>query len=306
MKSKDKMTEQSFVTKDGKLVSSGEWSSHITGLKARATKVITEEKKAVLEIKEPFLLAMKKRYPAKKFGIFFSGGVDSTGISFISKKDRQDFICYTVGLEGSEDIIYSERIAKEYGFNYKKKILSIAEVEKIFERLAKIIPKKDLNVVNLGVGAVELAAIDLAKKDKIDTLFGGLGSEEVFAGYQRHEKAEDINEECWKGLISTYERDFGRDYSIAVHENMTFLTPFLDKDLIIAGMNISGELKLKDEHKKYIFRKLMISLGLKEEYALRPKKAAQYGSSFDKAIARIAKSKGFGKKQEYIEYLKKL
>lgn len=300
------MVELAGLVKDGKLVSSNEWYSYIDSLKNEVKSEISDEKKAIEAIKHHFLLAIKKRYPSKKFGIFFSGGVDSTGISFISKKDKQDFICYTVGLEGSEDIEYSVRIAKEYGFNHKKKILTMDEVEEIFESLAKIIPKKDLNVVNLGVGAVELAAIELAKKDKIDTLFGGLGSEEIFAGYQRHEKSKDINEECWNGLKTTYDRDFGRDYSIAVAEGMTFLTPFLDKDLIIAAMQVSGKLKLKDEHKKYIFRKLMIDLGLKEEYAYRPKKAAQYGSSFDKAILKIAKSKSFSHKHKYIEYLKNI
>ena len=39
-----------------------------------------------------------------------------------------------------------------------------------------------LNIVNLGVGAVELAAIKLSNTTDF---FSGLGSEEIFAGYQR-------------------------------------------------------------------------------------------------------------------------
>ena len=42
-----------------------------------------------------------------------------------------------------------------------------------------------------------------------------------------------------------------------------------------------------------------------KEFAFRPKKAAQYGSNFDKAILKIAKLKGHKYKKEYLDYLKK-
>jgi hypothetical protein len=38
-----------------------------------------------------------------------------------------------------------------------------------------------------------------------------------------------------------------------------------------------------------------------ETYSERPKKAAQYGSSFDKAITKLASKKGFNTKKEYYE-----
>jgi asparagine synthase (glutamine-hydrolysing) len=136
-------------------------------------------------------------------------------------------------------------------------------------------------------------------------LFSGLGSEEIFAGYQRHELSKDINNECWNGLKTTYERDFKRDFAIANHEKVGFLTPYLDKDLIVSAMSVSGKLKIKSGYKKHILRKAALNIGLKKEYAFRPKKAAQYGSNFDKAISRIAKSKGFRYKKEYLDFLSK-
>ena len=300
------MVENSNIVKNGKLVSYDNWSEYIDSLKKEVskTKIIKNEKEAVELLKPKFLEAVKSRIPTKRFGIFFSGGVDSTLIASTCKKFTDDFVCYTVGIEGSQDIEWSTKIAKDLKLKHAKKILTLKEMEILFKKIASLLEGDTFNIVNLGVGSVVFAAIELAEKDKINTFFGGLGSEEIFAGYKRHEDSIDINEECWQGLKTTWTRDFQRDYTIAINKKSTFLTPFLDKHLVIEAMKISGELKINQGHKKYILRKLAIDLGLKEDYAMRPKIAAQYGSSFDKAIMKLTKAKGFNFKKEYLEYLK--
>ena len=297
------MVVQSNIVVDGNLICNVDWCNYVDKLKLLSTKNIGNEEEAIVHIKKPFINAVKSRIPNKKFGIFFSGGVDSTAIAYLCNQLNADFICYTVGIEGSQDIEEATVAAKVLGFTHKKQILSLDELEEVFESLSKILPKDVLNVVNLGVGAVILAAINLAKKDNIDTFFSGLGSEELFAGYQRHEQSSNVNEECWTGIKSTWQRDFVRDFSIAKYTKTTFLTPFLDRDLIIKSMEIGGSLKIKEGIKKYIFRKVIQEIGLQNKFSFRPKKAAQYGSKFDKALQRIAKLKGFKFKREYIEFL---
>ncbi|MEM4397253.1 MAG: asparagine synthase-related protein [Candidatus Woesearchaeota archaeon] len=306
------MFQELFIKEENnenKLIPFNEWENLIDNFKKLSKNIeINDENLAVEILKKPIENAIKKRIPDKKenkrFGIFFSGGVDSTLIAYLCKKFNADFICYTVGFKGSKDLQESKKISKYYGFDHKTKELSLEESEKLFKKTAKILGN-ELNIVNLGVGSVELAAIELAEKDNIDLFFGGLGSEEIFAGYQRHEKAEDINKECWDGLKTMYERDFKRDFLISKAKNVSFLTPFLDDSLIIEAMKISGNLKIKDNHKKYILRKTALSLGLKEDFCFRQKIAAQYGSNFDKAIEKITKKYGFKMKREYLEYLKK-
>ncbi|MFH2020840.1 MAG: asparagine synthase C-terminal domain-containing protein [archaeon] len=299
------MVELANISKEGKLVPFDMWNSYISGLKKEVAEhpAISDQKKAISILTQPISDAVKKRIPKEKFGIFFSGGVDSTIIAFLCKRFEGNFICYTVGIEGSKDIEESLKAAKALGFVHKTKIFSINEAENLFKRTAAILKEKT-DVVSLGVGGVVLAAIEHAKKDNIKIFFGGLGSEEIFAGYERHVEAQNINDECWTGLSGMWNRDFVRDFRIAESTKVVFLTPFLDKELMLAAMQISGNLKIKDGQKKYILRKTAESLGLPEEFASRPKKAAQYGSNFDKALTKIAKSKGFRFKSEYIEYLK--
>ncbi len=298
------MAELSNILDNGKLISYEKWSTYIDSLRKKET--IEDEKTAISELKPILEKAIQKRIPNEKFGILFSGGVDSTLIAHLCKKHTNNFICYTVGIQGSRDVEFSSKVSNELKLNHKTKILSLKEAAKIFENTAKIFGKDLINIVNIGVGGVVLAAIELANKDKVKIFFSGLGSEEIFAGYQRHEKSDNINEECWGGLKTTWQRDFRRDYAISKHKKIKFLTPFLDKELIIAAMKIDSNLKIKSETKKYILRKVAEKLGLKKEFSFRPKIAAQYGSNFDKAISMIAKSKGFKYKREYLDYLTSL
>ncbi|HLC32534.1 MAG TPA: asparagine synthase-related protein, partial [Candidatus Nanoarchaeia archaeon] len=171
----------------------------------------------------------------------------------------------------------------------------------LLKRTAKIVPHAD--VISIGVGSVVVAAAELAKIDGVDILFAGLGSEEIFAGYERHVKAKDVNEECWNGLTNViWERDFTRDAAIATKMKFTVRVPFLDDEVIKTAMGISGEHKIREDQKKVILREIAESTGLPKEIAWRKKKAAQYGSGFDKALEQLAKQKKM-QKSEFVKTL---
>jgi len=282
-----------------KLVSEKEWKKEIG--KLRQKELIKDKEEIIQLLKKELIQAIEKLLPKEKFGILFSGGVDSTLIAFICKKLKKDFTCYSVGLENSKDLEAAKKAAKTLDLNLKYKQLSLDEAETIIKKTVKILGRKLNNVVNVGVGAVEVACFEMAKKDRIKYLFGGLGSEEIFAGYQRHENSKDINKECFLGLENMWERDLLRDTAIANKYNISLLTPFLDKELIKLSSKIPSEFKIKNNIKKYIIREAALDLGLKKEFSFRKKRAAQYGSNFDKAIQKLAKKHNFKYKKDYLK-----
>ena len=133
-------------------------------------------------------------------------------------------------------------------------------------------------------------------------MFSGLGSEELFAGYERHTKAKNINKECFNGLLSMYERDITRDLAVAKAQNINLRVPYLEKELIQYSLKIPEKYKLTKDKNKLILREVAEQLGLKE-FAWRKKRAAQYGSKFDRALLKLAKRNGFKYKKEYLESL---
>jgi asparagine synthase (glutamine-hydrolysing) len=286
------------IVRDNLLVPKNEWIKHIEHLKENVNVKASSQNAGykTFDFKEEFVKAIEKRLPKKKFGILFSGGIDSTLIAFACKKLNADFVCYTVGLENSPDIISAEEVAKKQGFELKKKMLSMEDIEKTIKTIVKLVGPDTMKV---GVGSVVYEAAKLAKKDKIDYLFSGLGSEEIFAGYERHALSKDINEECWSGLKTMNKRDFERDFAVAKKLKVEIAVPFLDEKVIVSAMQIPGSEKIKEGIKKYALRKFAEELGLKD--AWRKKQAAQYGSYFDKAIEKLARN--FRTKRNYLNSL---
>ncbi|MDD5178481.1 MAG: diphthine--ammonia ligase [Candidatus Nanoarchaeia archaeon] len=247
--------------------------------------------------------SVKKRIPEKKFGVLFSGGVDSSVITLILKKLGKKFTCYTAGLDNPnmkepEDIIYAKKASKYLGVQLKIIKVKEKDVEKYIKKIVPLI--EDTNVTKVGVALPFYVACEQAKKDNCKVIFSGLGSEELFAGYERHKKSTNINKECLSGLLKMYERDTYRDDVVTMNNNLELRMPFLDKKLAGYCLRIPEKYKLKENKNKIILREAALKLGLNKEIAERGKKAAQYGSNFHKSLKKLAKNNKFKYISQYL------
>lgn len=270
--------------------------------------ITPELKKSYEQIKKEVtglvINAISKRVPDTKFGILFSGGIDSSLIALVCKQLGVDFTCYTAalkedGMQEAEDLKYAKIVAEKYGFELKIKTLKQKEVP---EYLKKIVPLiENSSVVKVGVGLTFYVACELAKKDGIKVIFSGLGSEELFAGYERHKKSDNINKECMSGMINLYEKDLYRDDIITMANNLELRLPFLDIKLANYALKIPSKYKIIEEQTKIVLRDVAIGIGYDQELAQRKKKAAQYGSKFDRAIEKLSRKEGFKTKSAYLK-----
>jgi diphthine-ammonia ligase len=275
-------------------------------------KITPENKKSLDKIKQDVTIlindSIKKRITDKKIGILFSGGIDSLMIAYILKSRKISFTCYTAALEEknmsqAEDLIYAQKAAKTFGFKLKIKKINLKQTEQYIKKIIPLI--ESTNVVKVGVALPFYLASEQAKKDKIKILFSGLGSEEIFAGYERHEKSNNINKECLSGLRKIYERDLYRDDVVTMANTIELRLPFLDKELVDYSLKIPERYKLNKENKKLILRYIADDLKIPKEFAWRKKKAAQYGSKFDRAIEKLSKKNNFKFKADYLNSLSK-
>ncbi len=293
----------------GILITEEEWHAHIARLHAQVKERFAEKENllkfsGVTEkeiLKQTIVSAVHSRIPKNRFGIFLSGGVDSSLIAFLCKKAGTNPLCVSVGMETSPDVLMAKKLAEQLKLELVTKEFTLSEAEELFKKTAVLFSEPE--VLSVGVGAVVAAAAELGKANGVTTFFGGLGSEEIFAGYERHSKSTNINEECWKGLKHMWKRDLVRDFTLGKTLGITVLTPFLDEKLIVEAMAISGERKIAGEHKKLILREVAEELGLPKEFAWRKRQAAQYGSKLDWAMEKLAKKKGMDK-GEYVRGLK--
>lgn len=281
---------------------------------ARKSFVLMPEHTGPLaDIKADFITHLKKavsiRLPDERFGVLFSGGLDSTVIAHIcmllGKEHGRDITCYTVGLKEvtpPPDVEHARWIADRLGLDLKVKLIDIGEVE---THLRKVVPLvEDSSVPMVGVALVMYVACAAAREDGIRTMFSGSGADELLAGYDRHKRSVDINRDCLEDIMKIYAINTFRDDVVSMHNGIELRVPYLDQEFVEYSLRIPAELKIKDAQNKWILREAAKELGLPDELALRKKQAAQYGSRFDKAIGKLAKDSGASTKTEYLNNFK--
>ncbi|WP_342305159.1 diphthine--ammonia ligase [Methanolobus sp. ZRKC5] len=257
-------------------------------------------------MKELLENAVSIRMPDEKFGILFSGGLDSTIIAhmckLMGKKPGIDFTCYTAGLSEVQlppDVEYSRMMAEELGLDLKVKSIGLDEVETYLKDVVPLV--EDTNVPKVGVALTMYAACVAAKEDDIRVMFSGSGADEVFAGYDRHKRSTDISRDCYADVLKIYEKNTYRDDVVSMNNNIELRVPYLDKRFVDYCLKIPPQYKINDEQNKLILRLLADEIGVPAQVSQRRKQAAQYGSRFDKAIGKLAKKSGYRTKTEYLK-----
>ncbi|WP_292485171.1 asparagine synthetase B [Methanohalobium sp.] len=254
--------------------------------------------------------AVSIRVPDEPFGILFSGGIDSTIIAYICKKMGKrpgtDFTCYVAGFKGNDsvyspDVSYAKKVADELGLDLKIKQITYQEVEDYLTTVVSLI--EDTSVPKVGVALTMYAACVAAREDGIRVMFSGSGADELLAGYNRHWQSEDVNYDCYQDILNIYQKNTYRDDVVSMNNNIELRVPYLDRRLIDYGLKIPAHCKIdnKQSQNKLILRNVGKKLGLHDDFVQRNKKAAQYGSRFDKAITKLAKNSGFKTKTQYLE-----
>jgi len=290
--------------KNGKLISQHEWEKQIDLLRKETSALIENKKECCSLITEKLLNAIERRIPKETFCIFLSGGIDSSLLALAAKKFSNNFILVTIGTKGSPDMINAKIMANALQLPWKVHELSERDCEKLIKKTVHLLPASLHEPVSVGISAVVIAAVELAKSEGINYFIGGLGAEEIFAGYQRHLTTADVHEECWQGLRAMWAKDLQRDAALGKTLIINVATPFLDSELIKAAMRVPGKFKIADGERKVILREIAEQLGIPHEIAWRKKQAAQYGSGMDKMIAKLAKKYGYKSKSEYVKSIK--
>ncbi len=261
-----------------------------------AKKSAVNFERSVESLKRLLQDAVAKRVPEKKFGLLFSGGIDSVLLATVFKEMGYSFTCffaYVKGFGEPADLKFARRAAKTLGLELEEIAVKKSDLPKLISEVVLLIESS--NPVKVGVALPLYAACRKAKRRGIKVIFSGLGADELFCGYARFRESNNVQLDSINLLMQMHENDLYRDDVLSMNNSLELRLAFLDLNVIKFALPLAKKFKLSSKQNKIILREAARSLGVPNEFASRKKKAAQYGSNFDKGIGKLAKKSGMRK-----------
>ena len=280
------------------ITSSGVKFHPIKTLKKPRIKPI-KENDAIRELHKLLLKSVKERIAdLEKASLAFSGGLDSSIIAFLMKECGINPLLISVGLEGTKELEYAEKIAEEIDLPFVAETYTLDDVEETLLKVLWLI--EEANALRAAICIPTFWVAKLSSKLNYQVAFSGQGSDELFAGYYKYlnefgKSKENAEQNLYRDVLKLYENGLEQDEKIYSFHGVEVRFPYVDFDLASFALSLPITLKIESERdslRKRILRKLAKHIGLPPEVYLKPKKAIQYGTGVNEALKKIAKRKG--------------
>ncbi len=227
--------------------------------------------------------------------VSFSGGVDSSLISWIAK-EQSDVYLITSGTEKSKDIIASRFSSKLLGLgsHYYELILTEKDVVSAYKQIHNI---TKLDFLKIDILVPLYLAMKKAKSLDQSVILYGSGAEELFVGYDRYykyyESGKDLDNILREEFRTLKNREIKWIKRLCYKLGLEARFPYYNNNIAKLVFSIPLEERMADrKRKKGIIREVAQFLGLPSQIIDRKKIAAQYGSGVHKLLAKYAKKHG--------------
>ncbi len=206
------------------------------------------------------------------YGVLLSGGLDSSITSALAKKfsskriesdDTQEawwpqLHSFSVGLEGSPDLVAAQKVAHHIGSVHHEVIFTIQEGLDAIRDVIYHLETYDITTVRASTPMFLMARS--IKSHGIKMVLSGEGADELFGGYLYFHKApsaEEFHKETVRKLQKLHQYDCLRANKSLAAWGIEGRVPFLDKEFIDVAMRINPQDKMitKERMEKWVVRK---------------------------------------------------
>lgn len=193
-------------------------------------------------LKEIIIRAVKKRLPKteKMFGVFLSGGLDSSIIASIVAQNTHNVIYYTLGNEHSDDVQFVKIVAKYFQIEDKLKIIPLPDTHELPHLIKTIVYHTESynpSIISNGLSTYLLS--NAAHKDGIKVVLSGEGADELFCGYRISENAIETFDTRLELIENMHFTELRRLDLAAMANTIEIRCPFLDKQVYAASNDCS-------------------------------------------------------------------
>ena len=249
-------------------------------------------------IRDSLINAVTKRVENtdREIACLLSGGLDSSLITGLVvrickmkyNRDPSTIHTWSIGMSGSEDLIYAQKVADFLGTTHHSIELSEKEFLNSISEVIYTIESDDTTTIRASTGNWLIAKY-IKRYSDAKVIFNGDGSDEVTGGYLYFHEAPDpieFDKECRRLLSDIHFFDVLRsDRCIASH-GLEARTPFLDRGFVQTYLSIPAEIRCHKTQKKcekYLLRESFSEMNIIPKDVLwRTKEAFSDGVSSQK------------------------
>ncbi len=225
----------------------------------------------------------------REIGCLLSGGLDSSLVAAVScellKKRGIRLQTFSIGLEGSPDCYWAQKVAEWIGSNHTTVTVTENDMLSVLPHVMKTCETYDITTIRASVGQYLLGKY-IKENTNIKVILNGDGSDELFCGYLYTKNAptdESLQEDSLRLLKEIHLYDGLRvDRNISAH-GLEARVPFLDIRLVSLVLSIPAQFKRShDKIGKWLLRESFQSIIpnlLPDEVLYRKKEAFSDGVS---------------------------
>ena len=221
-----------------------------------------------------------------RVAVSFSGGLDSSILAMLAARHADVVLCSAYA-SGSRDEAQCARAADLLGLRLEAALL---DEETVARRSSEAeLPPGEATAMDQALWCIYSTTSELAERSKARTILLGQLADELFGGYMKYAvKAREEGALAAERMMSEdvracADRGFLRDEA-ACSASCEVRFPYADEGIASFAAGLPLEHKIREGERKAVLRAAALELGLPEELASAPKKAAQFSSGVSKLL----------------------
>ena len=238
------------------------------------------------DLAQKLTVAVTKRLMSDvPLGVFLSGGLDSSVIAALVRRQVSDLHSFAVGLDGSPDLLAAWRAAEHLGTRHHEYVYSADEACRVLPTVIAHLESYDPALIR---SAIPCYFVSKLTSEHVKVVLTGEGADEAFAGYRYLKSIDEpgsLHQECVRLLLGLHNMNLQRVDRMTMAHGLEGRVPFLDVGFLAWAMALDPVEKVHRSNRpeKWLLRRAFEDL-LPAEIAWRSKQEFAEGSGSEQVM----------------------
>ncbi len=255
-------------------------------------RTFTTEDQVLPVIRRTLYAAVQKRLMSDvPLGVSLSGGLDSSLVALLARRDHEQINTFAVGVEGSTDLAAAREVAQFLGTRHHERVYTERDMVEALPKVLYYLESFDPALVRSAIPNYFLAQLCA---EHVKVFLTGEGADELYAGYdylEQFDQPDALHAELVHIVGALHNTNLQRADRLSMAHGLEARVPFLDVRSIALALGLPAVWKMRGEGRpaKALLRRAFVDQ-LPAAIINRPKEKFSQGAGSSQMIARRAEA----------------